>query len=100
MLIDTVDPTLRISTSFLIFAVAAIGIVVGFLSYFVIKAHKNRPFIGQSSMIGKEAEVRTDDGMVYVDGALWQSVCDDELKKGDKVEIVEELGLKLRVKKK
>ncbi|MEW6413385.1 MAG: nodulation protein NfeD [Candidatus Zixiibacteriota bacterium] len=98
MLIDTVDPNLQISKSVLITVVVCVGVIVAVVSWLVIKAAKHRPFTGDEGMIGKLAEVRTED-MVYVDGALWRAVCDQALVKGDKVEIVSIEGLKLKVKK-
>lgn len=98
MLVDTVDPELRISKSFLFSVVIIIGIVVGLVGWLIVRAAKNRPFIGHEGLIGKQAEVRSK-GQVYVDGALWKAECDTELTKGDKVEILAVDALTLKVKK-
>jgi membrane-bound serine protease (ClpP class) len=98
MLVDTVDPDLRISKSFLFTVVIAIGIVVGLVGWLVVRAAKNKPFIGREGLVGKHAEVRTN-GQVYVDGALWKAECDTPLAQGDKVEIVAVDSLTLKVKK-
>ena len=48
--------------------------------------------------MGKRAEVRRE-GFVFVEGALWKAESNDQLEKGDRVEIVAVNGLILQVKK-
>jgi membrane protein implicated in regulation of membrane protease activity len=55
------------------------------------------PF-GSGSLVGCEAEVRTQD-MVFINGALWKSECEQPLAAGEKVKVVGVSGLTLRVKK-
>ena len=98
MLIDTVDPNLQISMSVLITVVVVVGLAVAGATWLVVKAARNRPFIGMEGMTGKIAEVRKN-GLVYVDGALWKAVSEDILAKGDKVEIISLDKLILKVKK-
>ncbi len=98
MLIDTVDPTLKISKSVLITIVICIGVAVMLAAWLVWKAARHRPFIGQEGMVGKIAEVRPN-GFVYVDGALWRAISDEELEVGSKVEIVGVDNLTLTVKR-
>ena len=100
MLIDTVDPGLRISLSVLITIVACIGVAVSIAAYLVIKAAQRQPFTGNEGMIGKTAEVRRQ-GLVYVDGALWKASHEsgDELEISSTVEIVAVDKLKLIVRK-
>jgi len=98
MLIDTVDPTLQISKSVLITVVLCVGVIAALAAYLVIKAQGRKPFTGSEGMVGKIAEVRNN-GMVYVDGALWQADFTDDVGLGDKVEIVSMDKLTLKVKK-
>ena len=100
MLVDTVDPNLRISMSVLVTMVVFAAVVVGVCAYLVIKAHRHRPVGGVEGMIGKSAEVR-DHGFVYVDGALWKARSADgaPLEIGGTVEIVAVDKLTLTVKK-
>ncbi|NOY88878.1 MAG: nodulation protein NfeD [FCB group bacterium] len=98
MLINTSDPNLQISKSILITVVACIGIIVSIASWLVIKASRRKPFIGNEEMVGKIAEVRSKD-LAYIDGALWKIQCDEELVKGDQVEILAVNKLTLKVKK-
>ncbi|MCD6249197.1 MAG: nodulation protein NfeD [candidate division Zixibacteria bacterium] len=98
MLVDSVDPALQISLSFLIWFTVVFAAVFGLIIWLVIRAHRRMVAIGDEGMPGKIAEVRTK-GQVYVDGALWKAECDEELVKGDKVEIVSVDKLLLNVKK-
>lgn len=98
MLVDTVDPSLSVSMSVLITVVVCVGFCVIIGGWLVIKAARNKPFIGSEGMVGKIAEVRNK-GFVYVDGALWKLQSAEGLSIGDKVEILEEKNLKLRVKR-
>ncbi|MEA1980707.1 MAG: nodulation protein NfeD [candidate division Zixibacteria bacterium] len=98
MLIDTVDPNLQISMSVLITVVVVVGLAVVGATWLVIKAARNKPFIGIEGMAGKIAEVRKN-GFVYVDGALWKAESDDSLNVGEKVEIISLDKLILKVKK-
>jgi membrane-bound serine protease (ClpP class) len=98
MLVDTVDPSLQISKSVLITIVICVGVVVMLAAWLVLKASRRQPFIGQEGMVGKIAEVRSN-GFVYVDGALWKAVSDEELEVGTNVKIVSVDKLTLKVKR-
>ena len=98
MLIDTVDPALKVSTSLLITVSLFVGIIAAGAVWLVIKAAKRQVTTGDEGLIGKIAEVRNN-GMVYVDGALWSVLCDTSLESGEKVEVVGVDKLKLKVKK-
>lgn len=98
MLVDSVDPALQISLSFLIWFTMIMAALFGLVAWLVIRAHRRTVAIGDEGMPGKLAEVRTQ-GMVYVDGALWKAECDEELVQGEKVEIVSVDKLLLKVKR-
>jgi len=98
MLIDTVDPALKISISFLLTITLIMAALFGAVIWLVIKAHRRTVSTGGEGMPGKTAVVKTKD-MVYVDGALWKAQCDEELIPGDKVQIVAVDKLLLKVKK-
>lgn len=99
MLIDTVDPALRVSKSVLITVVVLVGVTAALVIWLVVRAARNRPFIGNEGMIGKIAEVRKG-GLVYVDGALWKAEGVEMLDVGAKVEIIGVDSLTLKVKPK
>jgi membrane-bound serine protease (ClpP class) len=98
MLVDTVDPALKISMSVLITVVVCFGLAVIVAGWLVLKASRRQPFVGQEGMVGKIAEVRPN-GFVYVDGALWKAISDEELEVGSNVKIVSVDKLTLKVKR-
>jgi membrane-bound serine protease (ClpP class) len=98
MLVDSVDPSLRISLSFLITLTIGLGIVFGLVVWLIIRAQRSRVTSGREGMIGKIAKVKTND-LVYVDGALWHARCDEPLTPGASVRIVSVDGLTLNVTK-
>jgi membrane-bound serine protease (ClpP class) len=98
LLIDSPQPALRVSLSLLITVSIAAGLVVGVVLWLVVKAQRSRPFTGDSSLIGRTAEMKNDT-FLFIEGALWKTESDEDLAKGDKVEIVDVKGLTLKVKK-
>lgn len=98
MLVDTVDPNLRVSLTVIITVVGFIGLLLSIVLYLLIRDSHLKPFIGNEGMTGKIAEGRRN-GMVYVDGALWKAECDLEITEGDKFEIIDVDNLLLKVKK-
>lgn len=100
MLVDTVDPDLKVSMSVLITVVACVGLAVGIAGWLVVKAARSQPATGYEGLIGKTAKVRKPD-FVYVSGALWKAESRDgtPLEVGEKVEIVGVDDLTLKVRK-
>ncbi len=68
----------------------------------VLFSRQNRSRINSTEvvggLVGEIAEVR-ENGMVYINGALWKAECDEQLQVGERVEITAANGLTLRVKK-
>ena len=100
MLVDTVDPELRVSLSVLITMVVMVTVLAVVVGWLVIRAQRNRPFVGKEGLVGKTAEVRHPD-LVYIDGALWKarSHTGEALDIGGNVEVVSVDKLTLVVKK-
>ncbi len=71
----------------------------------VLNALRPQPQSGVESLIGVVAEVRRapeapgQPGMVYLNGELWQAVCDEPLSAGDPVRVVSRKGMRLKVEK-
>ncbi|MDD5425521.1 MAG: nodulation protein NfeD [candidate division Zixibacteria bacterium] len=97
MLVDTVDPGMRISLSLIITMAVLVSLTLLVVVYLVVKAAKRQPFIGEEGLVGKIAEVRKG-GFVYVDGALWKAESSEELTEGSKVTVIAVNKLKLKVK--
>lgn len=97
MLIDTVDPNLKVSMSLLISITVFVGAIIAIVVFLVARAARNTPFVGHEHLVGAKGEIRQL-GMVYVDGALWKVESDETLEVGDMVEITAVEGIRLRVK--
>ena len=97
MLVDTVDPALKVSKSILITVSLLIGgsLMIAFL--LVYKARMAKPFTGQSALIGRSGKMHSE-GYAYLEGALWKVDSTDTLAVGDTVEVVlvDKLTLKVR----
>ncbi|MBM3500044.1 MAG: nodulation protein NfeD [Armatimonadetes bacterium] len=97
------DPQLHISRPLIAaVAVSLIGFFVFALGA-IVKGQRRRVVTGAQGMIGRLAEVRQPlqpEGTVFVDGALWtaESV-ETPVDVGEQVEILEVVGLRLRVRR-
>ena len=98
MLVDAVDPGMKISLSLLITMAVLVALVLIVVVWLVVRASKRQVFTGEEGLVGKTTEVRKDH-FVYVDGALWKIESDDILEVGNKVEILGVNNLKLIVRK-
>ena len=98
MLVDTVDPALRISKSVLITVSLTIGGLVLIAFYLVYKARLSKPFTGQSALIGRTRKMHSE-GYVYLEGGLWKVATSDTVAVGDTVEVIEVDKLTLKVRK-
>lgn len=82
---------------------------VGFLSYSAMKALKTKAYSSQGStgmigLVGQISHIQTKNVSVSVMGEIWRANCDTTfeqslLKLGDKVEVVGQEGLTLRIRK-
>ena len=83
-----------------VFASALFFLVAG---RFGLKAQRRRKLTGAEGMVGEEGEAITDfkkgRGKVLVHGEIWDALGEEEIKKGDRVEVLEVKGLKLKVRK-
>jgi len=93
-------------TSFRIASIMVAVFVTAFFSYAVAMAMKTRrkkPRIGGEEMVGKDGIALTDispEGQIKVEGEIWKAISDEEIKEGEKVIIIEQQRLTLKVKKK
>jgi membrane-bound serine protease (ClpP class) len=71
----------------------------------VVTALRPPPQSGAEALIGHLAEVRSAPGvpgksaMIFLNGELWQAICDDPLIEGDQVRVLAREGMRLRVEK-
>ena len=102
MLIDTPEPSLRISWAVIVPVVAASALLFIVTVTVAVRAHRGRVDTGKEGLIGMHAEAKTDiseDGQVFLRGEYWNARSDEHINKGEKVMVVAVDGLRLKVKK-
>lgn len=102
MLIDSPEPTLRISLSVIITVTLCVAAFLVFAVGHVIKSYRKQVTTGYEGLIGqigKVAERIDREGMVYIAGALWKAVADEAIEKGAPVKIVSGQHQILKVEK-
>jgi membrane-bound serine protease (ClpP class) len=103
MLIDAPIPELRPSLKFIIPVAVGLSLIFLFLIFIAVRALSNRVHTGKEGLIGERGVVQSDltpKGKVFVHGELWNAEADQEILKGEEVQVVEVLdNLKIRVTK-
>jgi membrane-bound serine protease (ClpP class) len=102
MLVDTADPSLKIS-KLVIFAVAfVIGGFVLIAFTLALKARIAKPTTGAEGLIGQIGIVKSridKSGFVYVAGELWEASSDEAIDENVEVIVMEVKDLKIKVKR-
>lgn len=103
MLIDAPIPELRPSLKFIIPVAVGLSLIFIFLIFIAVRALANRVHTGKEGLIGEIGVAQSDltpRGKVFVHGELWNAEADQEIPKGEEVQVVEVLtNLKIRVTK-
>lgn len=102
MLIDSPEPSLRISWAVILPVVATSALLFIITVTVAVRAHRSRVDTGMEGLIGMRAEAKTDlgaDGQVFVRGEYWNARSDEPIAKGEKVIVTVVEGLRLKVKK-
>ena len=102
MLIDGDIPSLRISLQVILPTVLMVALFFLFVIRAAWRSQRGRPVTGAEGLVGQIGVARSDlalQGMAQVRGELWQAESDEPVSAGETVEVVEVIGLKLRVKK-
>jgi membrane-bound serine protease (ClpP class) len=82
--------------------VAPIGAFLLFAMGKIMQVRKKKPTIGEKDMIGQKGFAMSDikeKGQVKVRGEIWSAYSDQPIKKGDIIEVLDEKGLTLKVRK-
>jgi len=79
----------------------ALSLVVIVLAY---KAHRRKPLIGEKTLIGRTGRCvkrieRDTPGLVEIDGEIWSAFSDDVIEKGERIRVVDQKSIKLKVEK-
>jgi len=91
-----------ISWSVLIPTVALISLFFILVAGIVFRSQRQRFMTGATGMVGERGVVYTrldPEGQVFVHGEYWQAVSDAPIAKGETVEVLEVVDLKLRVRR-
>ncbi|MFW5662086.1 MAG: NfeD family protein [Bacteroidota bacterium] len=104
LLIDSPVEFMEISTSLIITATVVTLLFFLVLISLGIKAQYSKKTSGAESLEGEKGVAKTDivageKGKVHVHGELWTALAEEEIKKGEKIEVVSVSGLTLKVKK-
>jgi len=95
-------PTLAVRVSWEVL-IPVIVVTVGFFLFvigFGIKAQRRPPDYGREALIGKDALVvkdMTPEGLVRVEGELWRAVAEQNHQVGEKLKVLEKIGMQLKV---
>jgi membrane-bound serine protease (ClpP class) len=87
--IKSILPVVVVSSAFFLFALIM-----------VVRAHRRRPTTGKEGLIGRIGVATVDlkpEGVVEIRGELWNAVADEQIKAGEKVQVREIDGMKVKV---
>jgi len=102
MLVDSPIPSLRISRTVILVAVL---VTTGFFVFVVTKGlhiQMKKPTTGREGLVGEVGVVRAridPEGQIAVRGEIWTAFCDEAVEAGEKVRVLEVVGLKVKVEK-
>jgi membrane-bound serine protease (ClpP class) len=103
MLIDsTTAPAIAISKSLILSMVVTTGVLFFILITLGLHAQFRKVTTGREGVVGEVGIAKTNikgSGMVFVDGEIWHAESEEEIKKGEKIEVIGMDGLYLKVKK-
>jgi membrane-bound serine protease (ClpP class) len=102
MLIESPTEYMRISLSVIIPAVLVSAAFFTFAVTKAIKARLTKPTTGMEGLIGETGTVSTPiapEGKVSIHGEFWNAISDQNIEKGEKVQVIGVTNLKLKVKK-
>ena len=87
--IKVVLPVVLMSAAFFLFALVM-----------VVRAHRRRPTTGKEGLVGGKGVATTDlkpEGVVEIRGELWNAVAEETIKAGEKIQVKETEGMKVKV---
>ena len=93
---------MRLSLSVIIPAVLVTSAFFVFAATMAIRARLRKPTTGREGLIGELGVASTPiapEGKISIHGEFWDVVSDQNIEKGDKVQVIAVTNLKLRVKK-
>ncbi len=95
------DGGLAVAWNILIPSIAVIALFFLGIGALVVRSQFRQPITGSAGLVGERGTAYTDldpEGRIFVHGEYWQAVSDRPVRKGELVEVVEVIGLKVRVR--
>lgn len=95
-------PGMEIAWRVLIPAVVAVSAFFIAVAGLVVRSQLRRSMTGSSGLIGERGRAHTPlapEGQVFVHGEYWQAVSEEPIAPGEPVEVLQVMGLKLRVRR-
>ena len=102
MLVDSSVPELQIGLGTLLPIVIAFAAFMVVLARLVLQAQLRRPSTGMEGLAGRPGEALSDldpEGWVLVQGERWQARAEENVAKGEPIQVVAGDGLRLQVRK-
>jgi membrane-bound serine protease (ClpP class) len=102
MLIESPAEYMRVSLTVIIPAVLVSAAFFIFAVTMAIRARLKKPTTGMEGLIGEEGITTTSisqEGKVSIHGEFWNAVSEQNIEKGEKVQVIGVVNLKLKVKK-
>ena len=102
MLFQSPAEYMRISLSVIIPAVLVTSAFFIFAATMAIRARLTKPTTGMEGLVGEEGIASTGispEGKVSIHGEFWNAITDQNIERGDKVQVIGVTNLKLKVKK-
>jgi membrane-bound serine protease (ClpP class) len=92
---------MAVAWNILIPSIAVIALFFIGIGVLVVKSQFRRSITGSAGLVGERGTAYTDlnpEGRIFVHGEYWQAESDRLVRQGEPVEVVEVMGLKLKVK--
>src|SRR3990172_12659947 len=102
MLFESPLPFMRVSLWVILPTVISITAIFFGAMYYGLKIRHKKPVSGVEGLVDEIGIANTDiakEGNVFIDGEYWDAWSDELIKAGEKVKVVEVVGLKLKVAK-
>ncbi|MBI5328594.1 MAG: nodulation protein NfeD [Deltaproteobacteria bacterium] len=102
MLFESPLPFMRVSLWVILPTVISITTIFFSAMYYALKIRHKKPVSGAEGLVGEIAVANTDiakEGTVFIDGEYWNAWSDEPIKAGERVKVLEVVGLKLKVER-
>jgi len=101
---DPTETDVQVPLPFIIGSSAALGSIALFIMFSLVRTFKRKQFAGKEYLLGSKGIVEDsiqpgNVGKVFIVGEYWNAIADENIEKGETVEVTQVNGLKVNVKK-